>query len=627
MRASLRTPGRPSNDAPVVNDTRITSPAGTPSSIQLSLEDDDGPGPYTFTLVRGPEHGTLMGDNNDRTYTPNAGFVGTDRFRWKVNDGIADSRVATVSITVASREAPADAGVAADYFPPPESQGGWRRLEDPGEIRRARRAWTRRNSGNSIDGCCDSDRRNFAAVVIRRGHIVLEVERGNSAKTDARRVASVSKAVCATVLAIASELSQQGKTPRKMTFETRRSSSSPGPAAERSAQGEITVRQLFNHTSGLCPEATGAQRGDMGIHSRPHRGPTDGEARVRPRHRLWLLDASPSTTRPWCARRSRASPTMSSRSRRSSSRSGIEHWSFTPFRRRREARAARLASLGMPARELARIGYCMLRGGRWGDRQVDPAVVRGPDRRADSRLSPGRRCGSKINAQVFSHGWELPARLTAKRPAGASPPTRAYKPGSGGQLIAFVPSLDLVITRQTGSSGEWAYDEFLRRACTSSRADGSRRHGAGGAQSGEDVTPPSEPAARPATPKRFDWEVATPESQGMSGRKLDALKESLAARKTAALLIVRNDRIVSSGMPKGQRPSTQHTRPRWPRRSSAASRGRGHRRRPHRPRRPGRQIYPAWKDEPTSRKSPSGSSARTPPGSRTPRRTTCRTTS
>ena len=54
-----------------------------------------------------------------------------------------------------------------------------------------------------------SDERNFAAVVIRRGHIVLEVERGNSAKTDARRVASVSKAVCATVLAIASELSQR----------------------------------------------------------------------------------------------------------------------------------------------------------------------------------------------------------------------------------------------------------------------------------------------------------------------------------------------------------------------------------------------------------------------------------
>ena len=48
---------------------------------------------------------------------------------------------------------------------------------------------------------------------------MLEVERGNSAKTDSRRVASVSKAVCATVLAIASEQSQQGLTPRKMKFD------------------------------------------------------------------------------------------------------------------------------------------------------------------------------------------------------------------------------------------------------------------------------------------------------------------------------------------------------------------------------------------------------------------------
>ena len=32
-----------------------------------------------------------------------------------------------------------------------------------------------------------SDDRNFAAVVIRNGYVVLEVERGNSAKTDSRQ--------------------------------------------------------------------------------------------------------------------------------------------------------------------------------------------------------------------------------------------------------------------------------------------------------------------------------------------------------------------------------------------------------------------------------------------------------
>jgi CubicO group peptidase (beta-lactamase class C family) len=42
----------------------------------------------------------------------------------------------------------------------------------------------------------------------------------------------------------------------------------------------------------------------------------------------------------------------------------------------------------------------------------------------------------------------------------------------------------------------------------------------------------------------FDWRSATPESQGMSGPKLDALKEALVALKTKAFLIIRNDRIV-----------------------------------------------------------------------------------
>ena len=75
---------------------------------------------------------------------------------------------------------------AADYYPPPESQGGWRKLEKPDDIRRL--------GGMDPDKLTDlkewllkSDDRNFAAVVIRNGYVVLEVERGNSAKTDSRR--------------------------------------------------------------------------------------------------------------------------------------------------------------------------------------------------------------------------------------------------------------------------------------------------------------------------------------------------------------------------------------------------------------------------------------------------------
>ncbi len=44
------------------------------------------------------------------------------------------------------------------------------------------------------------------------------------------------------------------------------------------------------------------------------------------------------------------------------------------------------------------------------------------------------------------------------------PKDARFKPGSGGQMIAFAASLDLVVTRQTGGSGAWQYEEYVRRA-------------------------------------------------------------------------------------------------------------------------------------------------------------------
>jgi CubicO group peptidase (beta-lactamase class C family) len=47
-----------------------------------------------------------------------------------------------------------------------------------------------------------------------------------------------------------------------------------------------------------------------------------------------------------------------------------------------------------------------------------------------------------------------------------------------------------------------------------------------------------------ASANAFEWQTATPESQGFSAVKLEALRSDLAARNTKALLVIRNDRIV-----------------------------------------------------------------------------------
>lgn len=48
----------------------------------------------------------------------------------------------------------------------------------------------------------------------------------------------------------------------------------------------------------------------------------------------------------------------------------------------------------------------------------------------------------------------------------------------------------------------------------------------------------------PTAISRFTWETATPESQGLETAKLDSLWSSLQSKSTAALLVIRNDKIV-----------------------------------------------------------------------------------
>ena len=68
----------------------------------------------------------------------------------------------------------------ADYFPSAESEGGWRKLNSVQEIRETG-GMDPQKLEELKQWLMLSDKRDFAAVVIRHGHVVLEVERGNSA--------------------------------------------------------------------------------------------------------------------------------------------------------------------------------------------------------------------------------------------------------------------------------------------------------------------------------------------------------------------------------------------------------------------------------------------------------------
>lgn len=347
-------------------------------------------------------------------------------------------------------------------FPPPESQGGWPVAQSAAEIA-SRTGMDPKKLDELREWLLQSDNRPFAAVVIRRGVIALQVERGNSAVTDSRNVKSCAKAICATVLAIAAEESQQGRTPRRFTFDDKAFDFIPwAQPLSDPRKAQITVKQLLNHTSGITPESTKV----------PNRGPWELIVGHAGDERNQRLAFDPGTDLDYgthafyhaslLCEHVTGQPYDQFAIEHLLRPIGIETWWFEMIDGDERHGRHPSHAIGLPARELARIGYCLLNDGRWGERQVVPRWFIDETARPTHAVTGIKTFGRE--AQSFSHGWELPGLLGGERGEGI-PRDARFKPGSGGQLIAFVPSLDLVTARQTGGSGQWEYEEFLRRAC------------------------------------------------------------------------------------------------------------------------------------------------------------------
>ncbi len=94
------------NDPPAAGNDSYSSVANTilttaAPGVLANDADPDTPGPLRAVLVSNPSHGTVaLSANGSFTYTPAAGFSGTDSFTYRATDGVASSNIATVTITV-----------------------------------------------------------------------------------------------------------------------------------------------------------------------------------------------------------------------------------------------------------------------------------------------------------------------------------------------------------------------------------------------------------------------------------------------------------------------------------------------------------------------------------------------
>ncbi|MBN9520410.1 tandem-95 repeat protein [bacterium] len=100
------------NQPPTAQNQSVSTAEDTPKTGTVVATDPDGAA-LTYVVVAGPANGTLTLNpaTGAFTYTPNANYFGSDSFTFKASDGLADSNVATVSITVAAVN---DAPVAQD---------------------------------------------------------------------------------------------------------------------------------------------------------------------------------------------------------------------------------------------------------------------------------------------------------------------------------------------------------------------------------------------------------------------------------------------------------------------------------------------------------------------------------
>jgi len=114
------------NDPPSATGESYTIQAGGTLTVSapgvLSNDSDIDSGTLTAQLLSGPAHGVLaLNANGSFGYTPSGGYSGSDSFTYVVNDGQADSGVATVSLTVTPVNAPPTVATPAAASPSPVS--------------------------------------------------------------------------------------------------------------------------------------------------------------------------------------------------------------------------------------------------------------------------------------------------------------------------------------------------------------------------------------------------------------------------------------------------------------------------------------------------------------------------
>ncbi len=348
---------------------------------------------------------------------------------------------------------------AADlYFPPPDSQGGWREAQGTQSCRV--------NAGMDLPKLevagvlTERSTAHGGLVVVRKGWLCFERYFGRASRDANPDMASTGKAFCSIACGIMLEEFKE-KIPEGLDTKvfTERFLPEAFPLNDP-RKASITLGQLLCMTAGYWGEGqtpTGYIKGDA--KPRPLK-PVSGQ-------NIRDLDHSSLHVPLWCApgsgySYSSPSPHIASIvlrhitgmelkdyiDTRLAKPQGWGAWDYCLHRGDFVMPHANGAgSTALHATDAVRFGYCLAHGGKWKDQQlVPPAYI--------------QQCQtwSPYNPHTpFSLQWE---HNSDGHVAGA-PKDAFWKSGAGGFCLYVVPSLDLVIYKLGGKTGQ--YDPMLTR--------------------------------------------------------------------------------------------------------------------------------------------------------------------
>lgn len=365
--------------------------------------------------------------------------------------------------------------IAADYFPAPDSKGGWRTLTAPDEIK-AKTGIDIKKLDEAFE-YAQLTSQHGGLLVVRNGYLVYERYFGRGHREALPELASCGKAFTSVSIGMLMK-QKQSMFPQGLDTKIMNERYLPKQyfPLDDPRKSEISLGQVLAMSAGIRGTNPVYVNGKRETWDKPteDNGPWSTTDDFAMKQSLWCAPgdcysyATSSSHIPAMIVRTQSGMEMEDFMRKHlTTPLGFGTWGYAMYRPKlksgidsngRMFHTPGGGSIAVRSTDMLRFGYLMLNKGRWGKKQIIPADF------ADM-------CGRMVKYNPhYHHSFNFNVNENGNL---ANVPRDAFwKGGAGGYAIYVVPSLNLVVYKMGGNEGQ--YDPALTRLPVKYEYNGSR---------------------------------------------------------------------------------------------------------------------------------------------------------